>query len=556
MNPEEKIEWRLGWLAAAIGFAAFAVVLLNGFVYDDYYFVVDNVWIRDWHNWWPLISDWRTSVRQEDVFTGFWRPLRNLDYMLDYQAAGLNPAWFHFENLVWHGVATLGLYGLFRRLRISAPAAFFAAAFFATHPAQTESVAWVKERDGLLCAAALFWSLYHAAGDRTRSAIVSLLLLIAALLCKETAVIFTPLCAGVLWLRWKQTGSTHRARAATLLGGGVALTIGFLFLRSAIIGITAQQKDPLGGTLLITVWTMCGVFARYLWIIVNPRSMELTYTWIAPPASVELLPVFGVLLLCTLIFVAIKCAKNLPTVSLGIFWFLAALIPFANVVPMMQWMAVRFLYIPIAGIAIVLAMSAERALAGKRIRYRSLAAFYAVGALLIVVLAFSSAMESLHWRSNATLWGRAYEKRPDDPAIMAAYADHLVDLNRFQEALDVLSHFPYEAQPYPEPTAWKAKARALDGLGRGAEALAVAQDAAERFPSRPAAALSLAVMESHYGDPTRAAAAWERLLQLERFHRGAMEQLIVYYDKHEMKDRADELRGRLKRMETLPREQW
>src|SRR5690606_20560970 len=120
----------------------------------------------------------------------FWRPLRNLSYLIDKTLAGQTPLLFHAGNIVWHLAAVLGFFRLCLLLGLSPWAAAFAGALFAIHPAQSESVCWIKERDGLMSAAFLLWALVAGLKDCAKHASLSMLLLAASLLSKETGVLF------------------------------------------------------------------------------------------------------------------------------------------------------------------------------------------------------------------------------------------------------------------------------------------------------------------------------------------------------------------------------
>src|SRR5207244_13241778 len=87
-------------------------------------------------------------------------PLTGLTFGLDYVIWGMQPAGYHFTNLVLHAANAVLFYWVAKRLlRAARPAtsettlragAAVAALFFAIHPLRAESVAWVTERRDVL----------------------------------------------------------------------------------------------------------------------------------------------------------------------------------------------------------------------------------------------------------------------------------------------------------------------------------------------------------------------------------------------------------------------
>ena len=110
----------------------------GGFLWDDDIHLLNNpvlkpgglakVWVPGGYiNYWPL------------TFTAYW---------LQFTIWGLNPLGFHLVNIAVHAVSALLLWRVLLRLRV--PGAMFAAAIFALHPVNVESVAWISQLKGIL----------------------------------------------------------------------------------------------------------------------------------------------------------------------------------------------------------------------------------------------------------------------------------------------------------------------------------------------------------------------------------------------------------------------
>src|SRR3989440_2416438 len=134
--------------------AVFGVGLGNEFVHwDDYDNLVDNPHFRGL-GWTQLTWMFTTTLM------GHYIPLTWLTFGLDHVIWGMQPAGYHFTNLVLHAANAALFYWVSRRvLTAAAPAAgetalragaAVAALFFAVHPLRAESVAWATERRDLL----------------------------------------------------------------------------------------------------------------------------------------------------------------------------------------------------------------------------------------------------------------------------------------------------------------------------------------------------------------------------------------------------------------------
>ena len=112
----------------------------GGFIWDDDRYVTENPTLKSVEG---LTQTWlKPSANPQYyplVFTSFW---------LEYRLWGPNPTGYHVFNVLLHALNALLLWLLLNQLQV--PGAWFAAMFFALHPVQVESVAWVSERKNVL----------------------------------------------------------------------------------------------------------------------------------------------------------------------------------------------------------------------------------------------------------------------------------------------------------------------------------------------------------------------------------------------------------------------
>jgi tetratricopeptide (TPR) repeat protein len=120
-------------------FVAYGPALRAGFVWDDDKYVTDNPMLTAPDG---LRQIWFSAHTQSQYF-----PLVYTTFKVERMLWGLNPLGYHLVNVLLHGLNAVLAWGLLRRLRL--PGAWLAAAIFALHPVQVESVAWVTELKNL-----------------------------------------------------------------------------------------------------------------------------------------------------------------------------------------------------------------------------------------------------------------------------------------------------------------------------------------------------------------------------------------------------------------------
>jgi tetratricopeptide (TPR) repeat protein len=138
--------WRnpLMWLGAG-GLVALVLVvywptLRNGYIWDDETYVEHNVNLQSASG---LYAIWFKIGAVPQYY-----PLVHTTFWIENHLWGIAPRGYHFVNLSLHAASAILLWRLLLRLRV--PGAWLAAAIFAVHPVQVETVAWITERKNVL----------------------------------------------------------------------------------------------------------------------------------------------------------------------------------------------------------------------------------------------------------------------------------------------------------------------------------------------------------------------------------------------------------------------
>jgi hypothetical protein len=407
--------WTPLLLAAAV-LLGYANALPAPFHFDDYNVIVDNPAVHGLAAWWSSMPG--------------IRPLLKLSYasnwIADPAAAG-----FHAVNVVCHAASTLILYALLRRL---APAgstpstALLAAAVFALHPAQTEAVTYVAGRSiSLMAVLYLGALLVYWTRQTTSGRLASAGLFALALATRETAWTL-PFAIVLLNLAGRRAGNLRQALRGTawhwvVLGGAVAAaaaTPGYRRLLGASVETRTLKENLL--TQIDAVWYLI------------TRPLLGLHTNIDPdlPVRAALAPD---LLLQGAVLVAMLAAgfwqlRHRPWLGFGILWFFLHLLPTNSVLPRLDAVNDRQLYLALIGPALVLAQLLWN-VTGRRGTAAATAAF-------AIILGSATVLRNHDYRSEVALWqataaaspgkarvwnnlGYAYALAGNRPAAAAAY---------------------------------------------------------------------------------------------------------------------------------------
>ncbi len=154
-NPRVMLALGAAVIVAAT-FCAYAPALRGEFVWDDDYHVSRNALLRSWAGLQRIWFDVMPSPSRYPLPQYY--PMTHTSFWIEYRLWGLGPTGYHVTNVLLHAASALLIWLILRKLAL--PGAWLAAAVFAVHPINVESVAWIAERKNVLSAFFFFASLY------------------------------------------------------------------------------------------------------------------------------------------------------------------------------------------------------------------------------------------------------------------------------------------------------------------------------------------------------------------------------------------------------------
>jgi Tetratricopeptide repeat len=408
------------------------------FVWDDEFFIWNLPSVRSLKHVPEMFYRLDAQAAQPNDFRVF-RPIRTAFYALLHFLGGKEtpqPWIYHLANVLGHGGTAMMLFAvltlLLPRWRNGFTEAetrwwsFFIALAFAVHPAVSEVVCWAKSLDDILAAfftlAALRELLLPPENKAARWR--GLLFFALAVYSKESAVPFVAVALVIFrkihHLGWRQSIS----RTAWFL----LVAVIYLANRYFVIG-RSSQTAPISGSYGQTLIDMLPVVPKYFRLLWGVPPFFIDYSYLPGGCrfwSPEV--VAGLALLIALTFAGVIAWRKSgwELAGFGLLWSGLFLLPVSNLLPMLQYMAERFLYLPLMGWLIA---SAAIISAFHRQSIIRLTAF-----VVISLWAVTAWNRSWIWRDPVTLFVRSSQEDPrtqrvEDNAVAAII--YLPQVQRF-----------------------------------------------------------------------------------------------------------------------------
>jgi hypothetical protein len=414
--------------------------------YDDWHHVFQNPQVMNPTSLWDIFTPQKEST---------YFPLTILSYRVD---AILFSSWLEnwatairLHTWIYHALASLVLWRIALKLRVSRNVAFFAAMIFAVHPTACETLCWVSERKNALSGflfLASIWAYLHYY-QKSWSALPVLILYTLALLAKPAALGLLPLffvlelLGGPRWILGVENPSSNRTGGQATSGTQEmrirfakslmllipAALIAYVCLRLNMQGHEKTIVPPPGGTIFTALLTDVEILVRYLLNFVAPFWLSFAY-YVEPIATLGdgRLWLYGTWLV-GLVGVSIRLTPRgsfaRRGVILGWLWFFCGLSPMLNIVSIYQVMQDRYLYTALPGVLLVVAMLISCREFSRILRI-GLSAGVSIFVLTLAVVGFE---RSIIYTNTLPLFNDAAKKQPTCAAAQSglwlAYSQRL-----------------------------------------------------------------------------------------------------------------------------------
>jgi tetratricopeptide (TPR) repeat protein len=439
--PKRHATLVLAVFLALITFALYASSLRSGFIsYDDPAYVTRNYQVQQGLTRSSISWAFTTTTEAN------WHPVTWLSHMADVQMFGLRPAGHHLTSVLLHTLNVV----LFFLLLYSATGVRFrsamAAALFAVHPLNVESVAWIAERKSLLCTTFLFlalaaygWYVHKPAVGRY----VAVALFFAVGLMAKPIIITLPF-ALLLLDYWplgrfpshatESSSSDFPSALFKLVAEKIPLLL--LSIASAAITIHAQRSAgalgsvaalPLGQRLNNAIYSYLAYILKGIW----PSRLAVFYPH--PEGSLALWRVIAAALVILLISALVWRERKSGYLPVGWLWYLGTLVPVIGVVQVgRQAMADRYAYISLLGLFVMAVWSVAEFVPRLRL---ARASQFALAVTALSLYAACSYVQIGYWHDSFTLFTHALQVTPDNGIAEDNLGTAYVEMGLLNEAL-------------------------------------------------------------------------------------------------------------------------
>ena len=446
-----------------------------------------------------------------------WHPLTWLSHMLDVSLFGVSPGPHHLVNLLFHTASTLILFLVLHRTTASVWRSAFVAAVFALHPLRVESVAWVAERKDVL--STLFWMLtmatyggYCRHSSRMRMAVVAGVFALG--LMAKPMLVTLPFVLVLLDLWPLQRWSIAELRTIVpmlkeklpLFVLSAASSVATVLAQSSGGAMAGLQAVPIGLRLENALVSSVTYLRKLIW----PADLNLLYSLPDHISASEL--AVTALVLITITVVAFRSAKARPYLLVGWLWYLGTLVPVSGVMQVgVQAMADRYTYVPMIGIAIMLAWLPSQSLM-RSVAARTTISVVAGAAVVAMIIATQNRLPV--WRNNVTLFTSATMRTMgvDEYTAHLTLGATLLEQARFEEAR---AHYQEASTLRPQSSeAMYGVGLSYLNAGRSADAIGPLQAAVQLAPEDTGRRNDLAVSYVRAGRIDDAIREYKRLTEL------------------------------------------
>src|SRR5262245_51708207 len=470
---------------AAVTIFAYRPAWHGGFLWDDDDYIIKNELLTAPDGWQRI---WLSLDSPSQYF-----PFTYSTFRIEHALWGLNTTGYHWVNLLLHVGNALLVWAVLVRLKV--PGAWLAAAIFALHPVQVESVAWITERKNVLMG---FFFLLTLLGwiafddERTRRSwmfyCLALIFYVLALSAKATACTLPAALFLILWLQKKPITIRRLIQILPF----VVLGIGMGLL--AVWWERYHQGTNRGLFTFLSPTERILVASRAVWFYLSKIFWPSNLTFIYPRWNISPAEFFNYIWLlvgfaaCVAIYFSRRYFGR--SVEVAAAFFVATLTPVLGFVMLFTFrytfVADHYQYLACIG-PIALASAGIVSLSDKFAQYR--AAIVSIALLIVASLWMLTWRQAGTYADIETLWRTTLARNPE---CWMAHTNLGLVLLQQARLDDAIAH--YRSALQMQPDSWDAEynlGTALVRKGQVDEAIRHCERAVAMRPTDPDAQVSL-----------------------------------------------------------------
>jgi len=458
-----------GAILLVLGLLIYAQTFQYGFVFDDYIFIVNNPFIKNFHN---IHLMWQAFP--------VTRLVGMYSFAFNYYFNQLHPAGYHVFNFVVHIIAAFLVWALadllFRLAKapdgyLTKESSFIIALLFLVHPCQTQAVTYITQRFESMATVFYLATLYVYLRARLAVDIknkmrlfgLATLFTILGIMTKEVMITVPVMILAAEWIFFPGKDKKRLVTIILIAAGGLGLLIFKMVHTGLDVFLSSHLSESHDGDVLTPLrylLTQMRVFLTFLRLLVFPVHQNLDYDY---PASIDLfhppLTFLGFAVITGFIFTIIKWRQRFPLIAFGLSWML---ITFSiNLVPRNNVIFEHKLYLISFGffLSVVAALSFV-------VRQRRV--FIGIFVFLIMTLAFLSFERNKVWADELTLWKNAIQEAPNKARVNSNLGRIYGSKGEYDQAIKYLSR---AIVLYPDNITYENRGIIYSQMGKTSQAL-------------------------------------------------------------------------------------
>lgn len=378
------------------------------FVFDDETVVQNNQAIQTLSNI-PKFFTGQEGFHK--VIGKYYRPIVSTSYTIDYWIWGLKPMGFKLTNILIHTLNCILLYFLILNIFIDEDRkkffSFVATLVFSVHTIHTEAVTWISGRTDSLVTTFFFLSfifyIKYSDGFKKINLILSLTFYFIGLLTKEM-IITLPIVIILYDSVLKKKGYKFFKENIKTYFYFILVTLAFLFIRYIVFLDVPEREKYLyfyGMNWITILGTMLKTIPIYLKLLFVPVNLLYHYNGVIPDAKslLELPVIASAIIIIGFLLLSVLVFKKHSVITFCILFFFVSLLPVMNIVPTMNLMAERFLYLTSFYLSLLIMYLLIKTQQWKFFKVIVILIFF-----VILIFSFLTYKRNFDWKNNNTLY--------------------------------------------------------------------------------------------------------------------------------------------------------
>ncbi len=428
-------------------------------------------------------------------FSAIHNPLDFVNYLC-FKLGGLNPPVYHICNILLHAFTAVLLF-LFLRGFFTPLASILAVIIFIVHPVQAEAVTWISGRPYILGTTFILLSflLYSRSTDNEKLNLklfsLSLGFMILGLGTRWYAIFYPGMIiiCDLLYNKHKRRYKLWFAYALVALGW---LAIKHLHVSQRLAYL---QNDTGNSEFSNPLFNFAFSIFSHLKLIAWPRVLSLYHEPLVISATLLELQILALIIICCFLPYLFKKAKP---VFFGLAIYVMFLMPTYSPVMISWLLAERYLYLPMAGLCLILGFTLDKLLIKPRLKKLTLIIFI----VLSLCYCLRTVSRNRDWHTRASLWRSTVQASPLSPKahnnmgdIYSIEGDKQKAAQSFKRAVELRPDYA---------DAYHNLAHTYAAMGRTAEAIENYKKAIKFKPELYESYVNLGLLYYNTGKPSSA----------------------------------------------------